>query len=92
MFRTKSDKQISAEIQAIIRQITASVSFLPVIMEHCSFELLVYTDKSRLAQVPAEWEDSGPKYVVNSEQVKLRSFSTTVHKIEPVVAYKAPVV
>lgn len=31
--------------QAIIRQITASVTFLPLLEEPCTFDMLVYTDK-----------------------------------------------
>lgn len=37
--------EVQGEIQAIIRQITASVSFLPMIDDPCTFEMLVYTDK-----------------------------------------------
>lgn len=40
----KSEKEVMGEIQAIIRQITASVTFLPLLEENCSFDLLVYTD------------------------------------------------
>merc|ERR1712086_821277 len=40
----KSQKEITSEIQAIIRQITASVTFLPLLDEPCTFDLLVYTD------------------------------------------------
>merc|ERR1712039_639175 len=49
------------DIQAIIRQITASVTFLPLLEEPCSFDLLVYTDK--VAEVPQEWDESDPKYI-----------------------------
>jgi len=82
----KSMKEIHNEIQAIIRQITASVTFLPLLNEPCSFDLLVYTDKD--AVVTQKWEDSDPRYILNSQEVKLRSFTTTVHKIDSMVAYK----
>ena len=39
---TKTQKEITQEIQAIQRQITASVTFLPLLNEPCSFDLLVY--------------------------------------------------
>jgi mitotic spindle assembly checkpoint protein MAD2 len=39
----KSQKEITQEIQAIIRQITASVTFLPLLNEPCCFDLLIYT-------------------------------------------------
>lgn len=82
----KSQKEIHNEIQAIIRQITASVTFLPLLKEPCTFDLLVYTDKEIVA--PQKWADSDPCYILNSAEVKLRSFTTSVHKIDSMVAYK----
>ena len=76
MKSTKSSKEITQEIQAIIRQITASVTFLPLLNEPCSFDLLVYADTD--AQVPITWEDSDPCYIANAEDVRLRSFTTKV--------------
>ena len=50
----KSQKEITSEIQAIIRQITASVTFLPLLDEPCTFDLLVYTDNDvDVPQVPS---------------------------------------
>ena len=82
----KSIKEIHDEIQAIIRQITASVTFLPLLNEPCSFDLLIYTNKD--AVVPSKWEDSDPHYIMNSQDVKLRSFTTSVHKVDSMVTYK----
>jgi mitotic spindle assembly checkpoint protein MAD2 len=82
----KSQKEISNEIQAIIRQITASVTFLPLLQEPCTFDMLVYTDAQ--ASVPAAWEESDPKYISNSTDVKLRSFTTKVHKVDSMVSYR----
>ena len=73
---SKSQKEVTAEIQAIIRQITASVTFLPLLSEACVFDLLVYADKD--ATVPVTWEDSDPLFIANAEQVRLRSFNTLV--------------
>mmetsp|Transcript_11177 Transcript_11177/g.27139 ORF Transcript_11177/g.27139 Transcript_11177/m.27139 type:complete len:207 (+) Transcript_11177:105-725(+) len=83
----KSDKEIMGEIQAIIRQITASVTFLPLLQDACTFDLLVYTDSN--VEVPQAWEESDPKYINNQQEVRLRSFSTMVHKVDAMVAYKA---
>jgi len=82
----KSQKEITAEIAAIIRQITASVSFLPLLDEPCTFDLLVYTNMD--VTVPQAWEESDPKYITNSQEVRLRSFTTKIHKVSTVVAYK----
>jgi mitotic spindle assembly checkpoint protein MAD2 len=39
---------------------------------------------------PDEWEASEPRYIADgAEQVKLRSFNTSVHKVEGLVSYKA---
>ena len=81
------DQEIKAEIGALIRQITASVSFLPLIDEPCAFDLLVYTDDD--VQEPQGWEESDPRYIVNADEVKLRSFSTKVHRVDACVAFKS---
>ena len=52
------------------------VTFLPLLNEPCSFDLLIYTNKT--AVVPKKWEDSDPQYIMNSQEVKLRSFTTSV--------------
>ncbi|TPX55168.1 hypothetical protein PhCBS80983_g05541 [Powellomyces hirtus] len=83
----KTEKQVNAEIAAVMRQITASVSFLPMLDEPCTFNILAYTDKD--AEVPAEWIDSDARLITkNAEQVKLRSFSTSVHRVDGLVAYR----
>ena len=46
----------------------------------------MYTRKT--ASVPGAWEDSDPKYIADSQEVKLRSFTTSVHSVEAAVAYK----
>ncbi|KAJ7570132.1 hypothetical protein O6H91_01G107600 [Diphasiastrum complanatum] len=86
ILRQKSDKEIMGEIQAIMRQITSSVTFLPNLEEPCSFELLVHTDKD--FEAPNTWEDSDAKLIKKGQEVKLRSFDTKVHKIDSLVAYK----
>lgn len=50
------------------------------------FDILVYTDKD--LEVPSEWGESAPGIISNSEEVRLRSFTTTIHKVEGMVAYK----
>lgn len=41
----KDEKKIKAEIRDVIRQITASVTFLPLLDCLCSFDVLIYTKK-----------------------------------------------
>ena len=45
----------------------ASVTFLPILQEPCTFDLLVYTDTS--ADVPQTWENSDPKFISDSTEV-----------------------
>ena len=47
--------------------VQASVTFLPILQEPCTFDLLVYTDTS--ADVPEQWENSDPKFISDSTEV-----------------------
>ncbi|KAL2218372.1 HORMA domain protein [Thermoascus aurantiacus ATCC 26904] len=82
----KTEKEIQDEIQAIFRQITASVTFLPVLDGNCTFNVLVYADAD--SEVPVEWGDSDPKEIKNGEKVQLRSFSTNNHRVDTLVSYR----
>lgn len=82
----KTEKEIQDEIQAIFRQITASVTFLPVLDGDCTFNVLVYADAD--SEVPVEWGDSDAKEIKNAEKVQLRSFSTNNHRVGTLVSYR----
>ena len=82
----KTEAQIQEEIQAIFRQITASVTFLPVLDGNCTFNVLVYADAD--SEVPVEWGDSDAKEIKNGEKVQLRSFSTSNHRVDTMVSYR----
>ncbi|KAG7817124.1 hypothetical protein KL928_003859 [Ogataea angusta] len=83
----KPNEQIQREIQAIIRQITASVTFLPELEDECTFNVLVYADPN--CRVPEEWGDSRTHEITGvTESVKFRSFSTTSHRVDALVEYK----
>jgi len=82
----KTEAEIQQEIQSLFRQITASVTFLPMLDGNCTFNVLVYADQD--SDVPLEWGDSDAKEVKNAEKVMLRSFSTNSHKIDTVVSYR----
>ncbi|SCU86715.1 LAME_0D07360g1_1 [Lachancea meyersii CBS 8951] len=81
------------QIRALMRQITASVTFLPELEsesgdeDNFTFNVLAYTDAS--AKVPLEWADSNPMEVAKgSEKVEFKSFSTNDHKIRTQVSYR----
>ena len=52
-----------------------------------AFDILVYTDKD--LEVPDTWGESGPGFISNSEEVKFRSISTKIHKVDTMVAFKS---
>ena len=82
----KTEAEIQSEIQALFRQITASVTFLPQLEGDCTFNVLVYADAD--SDVPVEWGDSDAKEIVNGERVQLRGFSTSNHRVETLVSYR----
>jgi len=86
--RHKGHKEIAAEIAAVIRQITASVTFLPLLDEPCTFDVLAQTDAG--VTVPGAWEESDPRHIAGAtSEVQLRSVSTSIHTVAPVVSYRA---
>ncbi|KAA8894053.1 DNA-binding protein [Sphaerosporella brunnea] len=84
--KIKTEKEIQEEIQSLFRQITASVTFLPMLDGRCSFNVLVYADGD--AEVPMEWGDSDAKEIVDGEKVTLRSWGTSSHKVDTLVSYR----
>jgi hypothetical protein len=81
-----TEADIQAQIQALFRQITASVTFLPQLDGNCTFNVLVYADAD--SDVPMEWGDSDAKEIKNGEKVQLRSFSTSNHRVDTIVSYR----
>jgi mitotic spindle assembly checkpoint protein MAD2 len=84
----KKESELSREIGAIMIQITSAVSFLPMLPDRCTFDVLVYTPND--SSVPKEWEESDPKYIPKSHSVRFGAFSTKIHRVETAVSYKAP--
>ncbi|RPA98592.1 DNA-binding protein [Choiromyces venosus 120613-1] len=82
----KTEKEIQEEIQSLFRQITASVTFLPMLDGRCTFNVLVYADGD--AEVPMEWGDSDAREIVGGEKVTLRSWGTSSHKVDTLVSYR----
>lgn len=83
----KPQQEIVNEIRTIIRQITSSISYLPLLEGRCIFDILIYTNQE--APIPTKWEESGARLIENSDQVRLYSFSTNIHKVDALVSYAA---
>lgn len=82
----KELKRIQQEIGSVMRQISGTVTYLPLLDCICSFDVLIHTIKD--CQVPEKWDETGPVNIQNSQTVKLRSFSTGLHQVDTVVNYK----
>lgn len=78
---------IQKEIRDVLRQICSTVSFLPLLDCPCAFDLQIYTKPE--VDVPQEWAETAPSYIANSQELQLRSFSTSFHRMDTVVSYKA---
>jgi len=78
---------IQKEIRDVLRQICSTVSFLPLLDCPCAFDLQIYTKPD--VDVPQEWSETAPSYIANSQELQLRSFSTSLHRMDTVVSYKA---
>ncbi|KAK0093896.1 hypothetical protein PV326_012381 [Microctonus aethiopoides] len=80
---TKDSQTIQKEIREVIRQITGTVSFLPLLDCLCSFDILTYTVPN--CGIPNEWNETQPVFIANSQEVQLRSFSTSIHKMNTII-------
>ncbi|XP_015120721.1 mitotic spindle assembly checkpoint protein MAD2A [Diachasma alloeum] len=83
---TKDVQAIQKEIREVIRQITGTVSFLPLLDCLCSFDIFTYTVPD--VGIPKEWDETQPVFIANGQEVQLRSFSTSIHKMDTVVSYR----
>lgn len=82
----KPVKQIRNEIRDVLKQIASSVSYLPLLDCLCSFDIQIYTKDN--VNLPDQWADAQPANIINAQCVKMRSFSTNIHKMETAVTYK----
>lgn len=85
----KGIEQVQREIQAIVRQVTASVTFLPTLDDdEYTFNVLVYTDHEEQS-IPMEWCDTKDFELEGGvESVSMRNFKTSIHEVGTTVKYK----
>lgn len=79
-------KQIKNEIRDVLKQIASSISYLPLLDCLCSFDIQIYTKDD--VELPEQWADAQPANIPNAQSVKMRSFSTNLHKMATTVTYK----
>ncbi|XP_067613595.1 mitotic spindle assembly checkpoint protein MAD2A [Eurosta solidaginis] len=82
----KEMKRIQNEIRDVMRQISATVSYLPLLDCICTFDVMIYTLQN--CEIPEKWDETGAVFIQNAQAVQLRSFSTGLHKVDTVVNYK----
>ncbi|XP_066156017.1 mitotic spindle assembly checkpoint protein MAD2A [Euwallacea fornicatus] len=80
-------KQIQNEIRDVLKQIASSIAYLPLLDCLCSFDVQIYTTND--VQLPNAWAVAEPASIKNAQSVKMRTFSTNIHKMETVVTYKS---
>lgn len=79
---------IKKEIQQIIRQITSSAAYLPVLDGEYTFNILVYTDQDT-QMIPSEWADTlDEKLAGEIESVNFGNLKTGIHSVGTKVSYK----
>ncbi len=79
--------EIQKGIRNVMRQVTATVTFLPLLDARCAFDLRIYLAKK--AEVATGWVEETDTMIENPEKVQLRSFSTSIHRVNATVTYKA---
>jgi hypothetical protein len=52
-----------------------------------AFDFHVYTNHGR--DLPEEWDETQPCFIANAQELSLRTFSTSLHKVGTHVIYKA---
>lgn len=83
---TKELKKIQSEIRDVMRQIAATISYLPLIECNCAFDVLVHFLKD--IEAPEQWMDTPGVKIENAQTVQLKSFSTGLQKVDTIVNYK----
>lgn len=84
---SSDERRIREQMASTIRQIVSSVTYLPLIETRCAFDVLIYTTSDQV-DIPQECGASGPRLVEGAQELELRAFSTTVHRVATRVSYR----
>ncbi|KAH7729630.1 MDF-2 protein [Aphelenchoides avenae] len=86
--RKTDESRIQKEMAYVIRQITASVTFLPLLETMCTFDVLSYTSKNAPVPNTEDWADTTQCLIEDCQEVDLRKVSTSIHNVAGKVQYK----
>ncbi|XP_053670353.1 mitotic spindle assembly checkpoint protein MAD2A [Anopheles nili] len=88
----KPIEKVQAEIRAVMRQITSTISFLPFLEKVCTFDILVHAKQNFVIENNSsndfQWESKDKIEIKNAQTVSLKSFSTGFDKVNTEVIYK----
>uniref|UniRef100_A0A0K0EFX9 HORMA domain-containing protein n=1 Tax=Strongyloides stercoralis TaxID=6248 RepID=A0A0K0EFX9_STRER len=80
------EESVRSQIGVVIRQITASVSFLPLLKDRCVFDIMAFTGDSTLPN--SEWEATKDRVIKNAETTAFRDCNTGIHNVKTKVHYQ----
>ncbi|KAL4709988.1 hypothetical protein ACJJTC_001033 [Scirpophaga incertulas] len=83
---SKDLKKIQQEIRDVMLQVAATISYLPFLDCRCTFDVLIHAKTD--CDIPEKWAEAEPIAIANAQNVKLKTFSTSLHNMETVVSYK----
>ncbi|XP_050072651.1 mitotic spindle assembly checkpoint protein MAD2A-like [Anopheles maculipalpis] len=89
---SKSLPKIQKEIRDIMRQILASISYLPCLEDRCIFDIKLHTKGDVFQEIPGmeefHEEAIGSLEITDAQTVELQQFSTGLDKVETKVVYR----
>lgn len=86
-YNTKDFKSIQLEMDSVMRQISASVCYLPILRIICSFDVLLHTKET--SEQPEKWVETNFEDIGGHMQsVPFSAISTGVHSINMAVSYE----
>lgn len=83
---SKDLHRIQLEIRDVMRQISATITYLPLLDCICSFDILLHTLNG--CEIPENFNETADVQIQNAQAVELKSFSTGLHKMQTIVNYK----
>lgn len=83
---SKDLHRIQLEIRDVMRQISATITYLPLLDCICSFDILLHTLNG--CEIPENFNETSDVQIQNAQAVELKSFSTGLHKMQTIVNYK----
>uniref|UniRef100_A0A182P6V9 HORMA domain-containing protein n=1 Tax=Anopheles epiroticus TaxID=199890 RepID=A0A182P6V9_9DIPT len=90
---TKPLNKVQSEIRDVMRQIVATVSFLPCLDERCTFDLMLHTVGEVFSANPTmlkQFREEAPQFIEikDAQTITLKRFSTGLQTVDTNVMYR----